>query len=99
MSMNIRYPNISAPTEREQIAQIKSYLRQLVDQLNFELNKLDAMPSYTTQQQIQNQNEYLKKSGYGANRILVTDGSGNVVARKLTISQDENGNIYYKLEG
>lgn len=32
--MNIRYPNITGKTEREQIAQIKSFLRYLVDQMN-----------------------------------------------------------------
>lgn len=37
MSVNIRYPNISGATEREQIAQIKSYLHQLVEQLNYAL--------------------------------------------------------------
>ena len=34
MSLNLRYPNITARTEREQIAQLKSYLYQLVEQLN-----------------------------------------------------------------
>ena len=37
MSINIRYPNITALNEREQVAQIKSYLHQLVDQLNYGL--------------------------------------------------------------
>lgn len=37
MSVNIRYPNITAASEREQLAQIKSYLHQLVDQLNYAL--------------------------------------------------------------
>lgn len=40
MSVNIRYPNITALKEKEQIAQIKSYLHQLVDQLNNELPTL-----------------------------------------------------------
>ena len=35
MSANFRYPNISAATEKEQLAQIKSYLFQLTDQLNY----------------------------------------------------------------
>jgi ABC-type Fe3+-citrate transport system substrate-binding protein len=35
--VNIRYPNITAPSEKEQLAQIKSYLHQLVDQLNYAL--------------------------------------------------------------
>lgn len=37
MSVNLRYPNITAGTEREQISQIKSYLIQLVEQLNYAL--------------------------------------------------------------
>lgn len=40
MSVNFRYPNISAATEREQLAQIKSYLHQLVEQLNYALPTL-----------------------------------------------------------
>lgn len=35
MSVNIRFPNITALTEKEQITQIKSYLHQLVEQLNY----------------------------------------------------------------
>jgi len=37
MSVNIRYPNITAQSEKEQITQIKSYLHQLVEQLNYAL--------------------------------------------------------------
>ena len=37
MSINFRYPNITGLSEREQITQIKSYLHQLVEQLNNEL--------------------------------------------------------------
>lgn len=40
MSINIRYPNISGFTEKEQIAQIRSYLHQLVEQLNYAIPKL-----------------------------------------------------------
>lgn len=35
MSINIRYPNITAGSEKEQMAQMRSYLHQLVDQLNY----------------------------------------------------------------
>jgi flagellar hook protein FlgE len=35
--MNLRYPNITALSEKEQLAQIKSFLHQLVDQLNYAL--------------------------------------------------------------
>ena len=37
MSVNIRYPNITGGTEREQLSQVKSYLHQLVEQLNYAL--------------------------------------------------------------
>ena len=37
MSINIRYPNITALSEKEQLTQVKSYLHQLVDQLNYAL--------------------------------------------------------------
>jgi hypothetical protein len=53
MSVNIRYPNITGTTEREQIAQIKSYLHQLVEHLNYALPSMDqgstATQSYAVQ--------------------------------------------------
>ena len=42
MSANIRYPNITGISEKEQLAQIKSYLIQLVDQLNYALSTIDT---------------------------------------------------------
>jgi hypothetical protein len=38
--MNFRYPNITGKTEKEQIEQIRRYLFQLVDQLNYTVPKL-----------------------------------------------------------
>ena len=42
MSVNIRYPKISGFSEKEQRAQIKSYLHQLVEQLNYALPNLGS---------------------------------------------------------
>ena len=42
MSVNIRYPNITALSEKEQLAQIKSYLHQLVEQLNYALPSIGS---------------------------------------------------------
>lgn len=52
MSVNIRYPNITASSDREQLSQIKSYLHQLVDQLNYALPQADgsAQPTSTSVQ-------------------------------------------------
>lgn len=35
MSTNFRFPNITGVSEKEQLSQIKSYLHQLVEQLNY----------------------------------------------------------------
>lgn len=35
MSVNFRYPNITGGSDKEQLEQMKRYLRQLVDQLNY----------------------------------------------------------------
>lgn len=38
---NFRYPSINGSTEREQLAQIKSFLHQLVDNLNYSFSIID----------------------------------------------------------
>ncbi len=48
MSMNIRFPNITAPNVTEQVNQIKNYLYQLVEQLNWALSVLESNPSAAT---------------------------------------------------
>jgi hypothetical protein len=42
MSFDIRYPNITGLSEREQLSQMKSYLHQLVDQLQWAFNTIDT---------------------------------------------------------
>ena len=48
----LRYPNINAVSEREQLNQIKSYLRQLVDNLNYELQNTPTQEGTKTEQTI-----------------------------------------------
>lgn len=48
MSIDIRFPNITAPTEAGQIQQMQSYLYQLVGQLNWALNTVDAAQNGNT---------------------------------------------------
>ena len=50
MRVELRYPNITAPTEREQIVQLKSYLYQLVGDLQHTLNNLDSVSIYAENQ-------------------------------------------------
>lgn len=42
MSYDIVYPNINAPTETGKLEQVKSYLHQLSQQLNFALNTIES---------------------------------------------------------
>ena len=49
--INIRLPNITAPTEREQLIQVKSYLHQLVQELNWALTSIESGSSTTAAKQ------------------------------------------------
>lgn len=42
MSINIRFPNITGNTEAEQLVQVRSYLHQLVEQLNWALTNIQT---------------------------------------------------------
>ena len=48
MSINIRFPNITAHTEADQLLQIKSYLHQLVEQLNWALSSIGSGSEQTS---------------------------------------------------
>ena len=50
--MELRMPNITGATEREQLAQIRSYLYQIVPQLQFALSNLNTASSSQVAQQI-----------------------------------------------
>lgn len=51
--IEIRYPNFTALNERELVSQTKSYLYQLVDQLNYALNNIDTV-SVSAQESLKN---------------------------------------------
>lgn len=42
MTPKLRYPNITGRTPEEQIDQLKRYLYQLIDELNFALSTMDT---------------------------------------------------------
>ena len=48
MSIDIRLPNITAPTEAGKLQQIQSYMYQLVEQLNWALNNIDTASGNAT---------------------------------------------------
>lgn len=53
MSFDIKFPNITAPTESGKIEQIRSYLYQLADQLKWSLNTIDSTVTTSIQKDVQ----------------------------------------------
>lgn len=101
MSVNIRYPNITSSNEREQIAQIKSYLHQLVDQLNYALPTLgssgatyqvqgEEMSYYDLRSLIIQQLQEVQKAVDDLSKKFVTNSGW---APNKNLATDENGNV------
>lgn len=135
MSVNIRFPNITALNEKEQIAQIKSYLHQLVEQLNYALPNLSTGDGSTQTAEVQggevsyyelrslivqelqkvenfiealeqarDNGEFDGKDGYTPVKgtDYFTEEEVNSIATqaagKISLTLDENGNLYYEVE-
>ena len=110
MSLNIRYPNITAPTEKEQIAQIRSYLHQLVDQLNYGLPTLGAGQATSESGKGMQSDSYyelrsmvvheLEQVEEALNQLMTSATSlATQSAEKISFTLDEDGNLYYEVEG
>jgi hypothetical protein len=54
MSIDLRMPNITGVSEREQLSQIRSYLYQFIPQLQWALNNMDTSSQSQVTQQIVN---------------------------------------------
>ena len=67
MSVNLRFPNITAGTEAQQITQIRSFLHQLVEQLNWVLSNQET----GNVTQAQTQSTSLSTSEYEELRALI----------------------------
>lgn len=102
MSVNIRYPNITAGREKEQIGQIKSYLYQLVDQLNYALPAISGGTGQTYNVQGEEMSYYDLRSLIMQQLQEVRDAVDDLSKKFVTNSgwapnknlvTDENGNV------
>lgn len=94
--MNIRYPNITGTSEREQLAQIRSYLRQLVDELNY------ALPSVSTGGgSAQTMNSAADGQAYFELRSIINSGLREVEAELVVLKTmlDEMKKLYVPNSG
>lgn len=104
--MNIRYPNITAGSEREQIAQIRSWLHQLVDQLNYapaEGGTSAAASGQNTEQAYHELRamilrEIQKLQAAFETLAAQSQTAADHAAERMHFTLDEEGNLYYELE-
>ena len=96
MSINIRFPSITGKTEVEQLTQVKSYLHQMVEQLNWAFSTIETKSTTETAEATTKQTKETGAS-YG-------DAVSFYELKSLIIKSADVMNAYYdkinaKLEG
>jgi hypothetical protein len=99
MSVNIRFPNINATTEAGKLQQMQSYMHQLVEQLNWALNTVEAAQSGNASPAIvyrQSEDASSKEAEDTFNSIkaLIIKSADIVKAYETTIFSDFNGKYF-----
>jgi hypothetical protein len=99
VSIDIRFPNITAPTAEGQMAQMQSYMHQLVQQLNWALNTIgDAQSGNTSNVVINNPSgETSPKEAedtFNSIKALIIKSADIVRAYEETIKTDFNGEYF-----
>lgn len=97
MGLELRYPNITGTTEREQLAQVKSYLHQLVGQLQWALNTVGTTSGYAVLQTPQNTASLPSSSSLDAE--VAFDALKPLIIKSADIVQAYYEEIYTRLEG
>jgi hypothetical protein len=88
MAIQLRLPNITATTEREQLIQLKSYLYQLTEQLQIALDEVGSPSSVQPQTNV---------SAKGSSSITSKDAAVAFSALKpLIIKSADIVNAYYQ---
>ena len=80
---NIRLPNITAATEKEQLMQVKSYLHQLVQELNWALSSIESGNSTATTKKTSSGNAVTKEeltTSYNDLKALIIKSASTVSA-------------------
>lgn len=97
--IDIRLPNITGKTEAEQLGQIKSYLHQLVEQLNWGLNAVESYQSGNTSapvvyKQSENSTPQDAVDTFNSIKALIIKSADIVKAYEETIFTDFNGKYF-----
>ena len=99
MNIDIRLPNITAPTAEGQMAQMQSYMHQLVQQLNWALNTIgDAQSENTSNVVINSSGEDISpkeaEDTFNSIKALIIKSADIVKAYEETIKTDFNGEYF-----
>lgn len=99
MSINIRLPNITAQNDTGKLAQVQSYMYQLVEQLNWALNTIEtASPGTTHPTVIVQQGETLSpkeaEDTFNSIKALIIKSADIVMAYEKTIMTNFNGKYF-----
>lgn len=99
MSIELRLPNITAPTSDGQVAQMKSYMHQLVQQLNWALNTVDEAAQGNTSSVVMSKQSESASPEEAANtfnsiKALIIKSADIVKAYEETIFTDFNGKYF-----
>ena len=95
-NIDLRFPNITAPTADGQMAQMQSYMHQLVQQLNWALNTVnDAVAGNTSSvvasKEIESLSPEEAANTFNSIKSLIIKSADIVEAYEETMRQDFNG--------
>ena len=98
MSIDIRLPNITAPTDAGKLQQMQSYMYQLVEQLNWALNMVESAQSGNTAAVVYQQREpstaQEAEETFNSIKSLIIKSADIVKAYETTIFSDFNGKYF-----
>ncbi len=99
MGIDLRFPNITAPTAEGQMAQMQSYMHQLVQQLNWALNTIgDAQSGNTSNVVINEPSKDISpqeaENTFNSIKSLIIKSADIVKAYEETIKKDFNGEYF-----
>ena len=95
MSFDIRLPNITAQTESGKVEQVKSYLFQLVEQLNWALNSIESNSEKDIQKSSQSASKEISEkeaqSNFNSIKALIIKSADIVQAYSEKINEKFSG--------
>ena len=99
MGIDLRFPNITGTTPAEQMAQMQSYMHQLVQQLNWALNTVDEAQSGNTSNVVINDSSgdispKEAEDTFNSIKALIIKSADIVKAYEETIMTDFNGTYF-----